>query len=116
MDINVRGIAYKIIECDGLKLVKDKIGRIAQSVWTCYEFDNCYLVDKYLQSGKDKTLGKKVHYYFNGDIRLHYDHNAYEGVYYAGAENCDYDCVESPKKALTVAAVQELMKKKFAVT
>lgn len=113
MDLNVRGIAYKIIECDGLKFVKDKIGRVVQSVWTCYEFDNCYLVDKYLQAGKDKTIGKKMLYTFDGDIRLHYDHNAYEGVYYDGAENCDYDCVESPKKALTVDAVHALVQQKF---
>ena len=116
IDLNARELAQKIIECDGVEFVKDKIGRVIKTVWTCYEFDNCFAIDKYLQSGKDKTLGKRVKYTFDGDIRLHYDHNAYEGVYYAGAEKRDYDCAESLKKALTVDAVRELTQKKFIVT
>ena len=115
IDINIRSIGYKIIDCDGVEFVKDKIGRVIKTVWTLYEFDNSYLYEKYLQSGKDKRIGKKVHEVFNGDIRLHYDHNAYEAVYYAGAANRDYDCVESPKKALTVDAVEAFAKQKFII-
>ena len=116
IDLNARELAQKIIECDGVEFVKDMFGRVIQTVWTCYEFDNCFAIDKYLQSGKDKRLGKRVRYTFAGDIRKHYDHNAYEGVYYAGAEKCDYDCVISPKKALTVDAVRALAQQKFMVT
>lgn len=113
IDLNARELAQKIIECDGVKFERDKLGRVTQTVWTCYEFDNCFAIDKYLQSGKDKTLGKKVTYTFAGDIRKHYDHNAYEGVYYDGAESRDYDCEPSPKKALTVDAVRNLTARKF---
>lgn len=115
IDLNARELAVKIIECDGVEFVKDPFGRVIQTVWTCYEFDNCFAIDKYLQSGKDKSIGKKVKHTFAGDIRRHYDHNAYEGVYYAGAEKRDYDCVQSPKKALTVDAVATLTQQKFHV-
>ncbi len=115
IDLNARELAAKIIECDGVEFVTDKLGRVVRTVWTCYEFDNCFAIDKYLQSGKDKSYGKRVQHTFDGDIRRHYDHNAYEGVYYAGAEKCDYDCAESPKKELTVTAVKELTQKKFTV-
>lgn len=113
IDLNARELAQKIIECAGVEFVKDKFGRVTQTVWTCYEFDNCFAIDKYLQSGKDKSFGKRVRYTFEGDIRKHYDHNAYEGIYYAGAEKRDYDQAESPKKALTVNAVQTLAQQKF---
>lgn len=113
IDLNARELAQKIIECDGVEFKKDKCGRVIQTIWTCYEFDNCFAIDKYLQSGKDKSFGKKVNYTFDGDIRKHYDHNAYEGVYYAGAETRDYDSAPSPKKALTVEGIRTLTEQKF---
>lgn len=113
IDLNARELAQKIIECDGVEFVKDKFGRAVETVWTCYEFSNCFEIDKYLQSGKEKKFGRKVKYRFAGDIRRHYNHEAYEGVYYAGASARDYDCAPSPKKALTLAAVQALSESKF---
>ncbi len=114
IDKNYRELFHKFIEIIGMKHKYDSLGRLVQTTWICYEFENSFLIESYLESGKKHAgFGKLTHYTYHGDIFETYDSEACEAAFLDGAENSDYEFTPAPAKERTVSAASGFVKRRF---
>lgn len=107
IDLNVRGLAGRAIEPLKVETIENKYGFVTKTVWTCLEFDNSYLVEQYLNSGKNPKFGKKVKFTYNGDIFKHYDTEGCWPAFLDGMEDMDFDRTPAIKPKFTVDYVKK---------
>jgi hypothetical protein len=112
IDLNVRELVDKIIEIKGMTHGY-KRGRLVKTVWTCREFDNCFLIDKYLASGKVERLGHEVCHTYYGNIFRCYNHQHSRPAFFNGCYTKDFDLRKPPKSDLTVAAMKDYNERHF---
>lgn len=66
IDLNIRGIAARILYVEKLLHDIDCYGRIVSSTWKCRQFDSIYDFDNYLQSS-NRDLGKVVEFVYSNE-------------------------------------------------
>jgi hypothetical protein len=114
IDLNVRELVSKIIEIRGMKH-KYKAGRLIETTWTCREFDNCFLIDKYLESGKVEGHGVVVCHTYYGNIFKCYDHQHSRPAFFNGCYTKDFDLRKAVKSDFSVASMKDYNERHFEV-
>lgn len=107
IDINVRDIASEIIEIQGMTHKTDRAGNIVQTTWDFLSFDSAQLIDKYLESGRDRRVGKMAKRIFQGNIFEHYNSKEHQAMYMANMKNRNFEQDLASKQKFTVAYVDK---------
>ena len=67
VDLNIRGLATRILYVTELKHDIDTYGRIVASTWHCKQFDNIYDFDNFLQHS-DKSISTDIDFTYNNKV------------------------------------------------
>ncbi len=101
IDVNIRALAKKIIDVQRMVNVKDAYGRILQSTWYCYEFDNSQDYETYCEGGN--ACYRETSYTHVGNIFKCYNSRSCKEDF-VPAEDSDFKLLEYK----TSAEVKEL--------
>ncbi|MCL2861014.1 MAG: hypothetical protein FWE22_01180 [Firmicutes bacterium] len=95
IDLNVRELVSKIYEIVKMTHKYDRWGCLKSTTWHYNVFDNCFLVDQYLSSGKTDNKARREKFTFKGNVFKFYNHQHGRPAFYNGAYDRDFDL---PKK------------------
>lgn len=99
IDLNVRGISERIIECyKQCKIEFDSLGIMKKITWYLREFNSSEEYDKYLESGRNLKNYKQYSKSYCGNIGKCLNTKQNRALFYENVKNEDfcYDLVEKP--------------------
>lgn len=103
IDLNVRGISERIIECyKQCKIEFDSLGIMKKITWYLREFNSSEEYDKYLESGRKLKNYKEYSQSYNGNIGKCFNSKQNRALFYENVDNEDfcYDLAEKPNLTL----------------
>lgn len=111
VDVNIRSLS-QYIEIVKLIEEKDSFGNLCRAIWNIRRFDNCWLYDEYLKSGKrDKSCYTSDVEIANYNVFSCYDHQSCKPKFYDGHFNQDFDYLLSEPTDETLDDYIRILKK-----
>lgn len=84
IDLNVRELITRFIDIRKAEFITNEFGQVLKTIIHTVEHDNCYAVEKYIESGRVTPSGETKTYEFEGDLRRSYNAFEYAESFYNG--------------------------------
>lgn len=111
IDVNIRSLS-QVTEISKLYVDNDQFGKPCRLIWEVRNFDNAWLYDEYLKSGKrDNTLYVPDVEIANYNVFSCYDSQGCKPKFYDGHFNHDYDYLLSEPTDETLDSYVEMLRK-----
>ncbi len=111
IDANIRSLS-QYIEIMKLTTEKDPFGMPCRLIWNIRRFDNCWLYDEYLKSGKrDKSCYTSDVEIADCNVFACYDYQSCKPKFYDGHFNQDFDYLQSEITDDTLEDYVRILKK-----